>query len=112
MEGTLGERIRELRMAHEWTYRQLGAKVGVAGAYIHQLETGARQRPNVELVQRLAAVFGMGLDELLGDEPIDPDIAEIVVNLKATKKLDPQALKELAGIILAVKEKTEREAQS
>ncbi len=42
-------------------------------------------------------------------EPKSTTLEGVEINLKMIEKLDPEALEELARIILAVKEKTERE---
>lgn len=74
MSDTLGERIRELRQARGWSLRQLGNKAGLSGAYIHQLESGVRQRPNIEMVKGLAAAFDMTLSEFIGEELTESEI--------------------------------------
>jgi transcriptional regulator with XRE-family HTH domain len=114
----LGERIAGLRMEAGMSRSELARRAAVSAEGIRKLENGESRHPSNNVLARVAAVFGLTVDELTGDqapalpyEPLDPDIAAIVVNLKATKKLDPQALDRLAETILAVKEKTEREAQ-
>jgi transcriptional regulator with XRE-family HTH domain len=47
------------------TKRDLTAKVGVKGAYIAQLETGARKNPSLDVLKRLARALGVPVTELL-----------------------------------------------
>lgn len=65
---TLGERIRELRLAKRLTLRDLAAKVGVGFTYIskienHKLEEG--HSPSEKLIHKLAAELDGDEEELL-----------------------------------------------
>src|SRR3989304_1275820 len=61
--------IRGLRDAKGITQRDLAARVGVKGAYIAQLETGARKNPSLDVLKRLAKAPGVPLAGLLGGRP-------------------------------------------
>ncbi len=58
--------IRRLRDAKGLTQRALAAKVGVKGAYIAQLETGARKNPSLDVLKRLAKALDVDATALLG----------------------------------------------
>ena len=60
----LGDRLSRLRRARGWTQRELARRLGVRAAEISKLEKGIR-RPRVELVPRLAEMFGVSSDYLL-----------------------------------------------
>jgi transcriptional regulator with XRE-family HTH domain len=57
--------IRRLRDAKGISQRDLAAKVGVRGAYIAQLETGARKNPSRDVLKRIAKALGVPVTELL-----------------------------------------------
>lgn len=57
--------IRRLRAAKGISQRDLAAKVGVKGAYIAQLETGARKNPSLDVLKRIARALGVPVTELL-----------------------------------------------
>ncbi|MGH7392425.1 MAG: helix-turn-helix domain-containing protein [Candidatus Rokuibacteriota bacterium] len=57
--------IRRYRRAKGISQRDLAAKVGVKGAYIAQLETGARKNPSLDVLKRLARALGVPVGELL-----------------------------------------------
>lgn len=114
-------RLGELRGKRGWSRAELARRAGVSPEYIRGLEAGNYQRPSLLYLSRIAAALGVALKELneelaAVEEPQivqfvgDPELEEIDVNLKAIKRLDPEALDRLKGIILAVKEKAEREA--
>lgn len=46
--------------------RGLAGRAGIHHSHVSKLESGAIQFPNADIVKRLAAVFGMTSDELLG----------------------------------------------
>ena len=57
--------IRRLRDAKGITQRELAAKVGVKGAYIAQLETGARKNPSLDVLKKIAKALGVPVAQLL-----------------------------------------------
>lgn len=57
--------IQRHRKAKGISQRDLAAKVGVKGAYIAQLETGARKNPSLEVLKKIAKAFGVPVTELL-----------------------------------------------
>lgn len=60
-------RIRETRLAHGMTMKQLGLEIGVAESTISQYERGKRQ-PDNEVLLRLSDLFGVTVGYLLGAE--------------------------------------------
>jgi transcriptional regulator with XRE-family HTH domain len=69
----LRERIRELRQARGWNQTELAARAGLRQGTIANLETGARDNPTRETLDKLAAAFGIGVPELLGDDLLAGD---------------------------------------
>lgn len=58
-------RIKELRLKHNLTLKELGQKVGMANNTISQYETGKRQ-PNIEKWQKIADYFDVSVPYLQG----------------------------------------------
>jgi putative transcriptional regulator len=72
-EQTIGNHLRRLRFDHDQMSQAALAKiVGVTRQTIVALETG-RYAPSLELAMRLAAVFGLGVDDIF--HWTDPDKA-------------------------------------
>lgn len=58
-------RIRDLRTCAGMTQRELADKLGISGAAVAQWETGDK-RPTVDNLERLADIFGVSVDYILG----------------------------------------------
>src|SRR5690349_20450114 len=67
-----GSKLRALRLQRGWGQTDVSRKLGLARrGYISNLETG-RKAPSLELVVRIADLFGVTTDNLLRDEaPIE-----------------------------------------
>jgi transcriptional regulator with XRE-family HTH domain len=63
LETTLGQRIKELRLAAGLAMRELGTFVNVSAPHIADIEQGNRQ-PSDELLARLAEALKTSLDDL------------------------------------------------
>lgn len=57
-------RLRQLRRARELSQAALGKRVGLTKATICQIETGKR-RPSLAKAEKLAAEFGLPIEEIL-----------------------------------------------
>lgn len=64
----LGRRVRHLRKKLGMTLDDLSAKAGAAPSQLSLIENGRRE-PKLSLLQHLAGVLGVSLDQLLGAEP-------------------------------------------
>ncbi|MGG5172367.1 helix-turn-helix domain-containing protein [Pseudarthrobacter sp. J1738] len=65
---SLGRRLRHLRKTAGLTLDDLGAAVGTAPSQLSLMENGKRE-PKLSMLQQLAKVLGVSIDELLGSEP-------------------------------------------
>ena len=59
------EKIKVLRISQHRTLEEVGIAVGSQKQSVHGWESGKSQ-PNLETIVRLAALFGVSTDELLG----------------------------------------------
>ena len=62
-----GKRLRALRISKGWTQSQLSARLGVTKSVISAYETALRY-PSYDILIRIAALFGVSSDYLLGIE--------------------------------------------
>ncbi len=81
----LGERIRRLRTAVGWSPGRLAKESGVSRAYLWQLETGGKDRPSLDILERLAKALGVGVSEFTdldsprsSDDWLPPGLAELL----------------------------------
>lgn len=118
MENTstkIGAQIKQLRLAAGMTQRELAQRINVGNTTLSQYESGARV-PSDEVKLKIATVFGVSVDYLLGitdsREPIRaasvPSAttqrpAEVVIAVELHNLSDRQ-LDRLMGYIQALKE--------
>ena len=74
---TLGDYLREQRMAASLSVRQLAEQAGVSNPYLSQIERGLR-RPSAEVLQQLAKALRISAETLYVRAGIlDPDDGEV-----------------------------------
>lgn len=61
----IGERIKELRKKNRYTQKQIGAMCGVSDISVYNWERN-KVEPNTDTLCRLADIFGVSVDYLLG----------------------------------------------
>ena len=59
----LGEKIVHLREAKGWSTGKLCEESGVSRAYLWQLETGGKDNPSFEVLEKLARALGVNVSE-------------------------------------------------
>ncbi len=64
---SLGEKIARLRKTQGWTQSQFAEKVGVHNRHISRWETN-KNRPSLAMLEKIAAVFEVSVDELTDAE--------------------------------------------
>lgn len=74
---TTGERIRQLRIAHQMTQEELGAKVGVQKAAIYKYENGLIVNLKRSTIEKLALVLDTTPTYLMGMEDDEPEQAAL-----------------------------------
>jgi transcriptional regulator with XRE-family HTH domain len=67
----LGSRIKELREGRGWSQRALSQELRISKSMVAKYEGGVHT-PTVNLLVRLAGLFGVTLDSLLGRDVCDP----------------------------------------
>ena len=89
-----GVRLREERLRLGMTQAQLAEKLGVAAAYVSQMETG-RQEVSDPVAAKMELLFGTEMRWLLYGEAT----AEAPIRLKQVRKELGMTQKELAGAL-------------
>ena len=64
-DSSLGKRIAHYRKDRKLSQAELGAIIGIYNNYISRIENG-RIVPSILTLARLAAAFGVTIDELVG----------------------------------------------
>lgn len=112
VEGvSFGEWVREIRKAEGWTQEELANKMGIAAAYLSQVETGVRP-PTETFCIALSAAFEFPIYTVLVRAGLVEDSAEFAAANDALKKLnekeDPDVW-EFKRRIKKIKSKEDRE---
>lgn len=83
MAKTFGQRVRQLRIAHSYSQRELAKLVGRSAGLISFIERD-RNLPNYKIVKKLALVFETTTDYLInGDNPNDLTEEEFIKKLRS-----------------------------
>ena len=61
--GTLGDYLKEQRLAAQLSLRQLADQVGVSNPYLSQIERGLR-KPSAEVLQQIARALRISAEQL------------------------------------------------
>jgi transcriptional regulator with XRE-family HTH domain len=72
MDQPIGPRLRQIRLRHRLSQRQLARQSGVANATISQIEAG-KLNPTVSMLKKVLDGIPVRLSEFFSDEPETPD---------------------------------------
>ena len=61
----MGQRVKRLREAREWSQPDLAKRAKVSQAYIAELERGTKRNPSLRITVRLAKALGVPVTALL-----------------------------------------------
>ena len=77
MPSVLGKRLAELRKKHKLSGQRLAEKIGVTQAYISHIENAENPSPKIDLITKMAQIFGVSVAYLMGetDTPQPPSPA-------------------------------------
>lgn len=107
------ERLKDLRMAKGITQDEFAKLTGLSRSAVGMYENGKRE-PNLETLELIADFYNVDLNYLLGKEGkssyyLDPDTAQLAQELHdnpqyramldASRKLSPEAMKEVMNFI-------------
>jgi transcriptional regulator with XRE-family HTH domain len=65
----LADRIKTFRMKKRMSLQDVADAVGVSKAHIWDLETARSKNPSIELLKKLANCFGVGVADLIEENP-------------------------------------------
>ena len=74
-DANIGNRIRQIRDLLQYTQAALAERLGRSRTWLANIESG-KQRLFVDDALRIARIFGISLDALVGDEPTDGNEAK------------------------------------
>ena len=71
---SFSEKIKALRIAKGWGTGKLADEAGISRPYMWQLETGGKDHPSFEVLEKVARALGVGVSEFsdIRPEPVSP----------------------------------------
>jgi transcriptional regulator with XRE-family HTH domain len=96
------KRLKELRKEKKLSQEELGEVINVSGRTISYFEAGERT-PSPEILSKLADIFKVSVDYLLGRTSLRSDDAEQIIIL--VKDLPGQAINEIKDHINYIRHK-------
>ena len=92
LPGSLGDRIRELRERDKISQTELAAQIGISASTLSRIEKGEIESPGSDIVVKVAQVFRVSTDFLLGvtDYPDRKsyEVAQLGLSPEAARRLD------------------------
>lgn len=83
--ASFGPRLRRRREAHGFGLNQLAERLGVSAGYWSRIERGQEKPPRDELIERVAGILALRLDDLFIDAGrLPPDMRD---DLRSVVKL-------------------------
>jgi transcriptional regulator with XRE-family HTH domain len=62
----LAHNIRKFRKEYKLSQEELAKRVGITFSTLTKLESGVNDNPTLETLRKIAKVFNVGLDDLVG----------------------------------------------
>lgn len=94
----IGERIMQLRKQQNLSQDELAKKTGVSRTIIGNYERNANT-PSIEVLLKLAKVFNVSVDFLIGEGELSSYDKEILKRIEDIERLDPDTKKYLFFLI-------------
>ncbi len=90
-ENVLGTRLAELRGDRKWNQAELGRQLGVSRSHISRIESGETKNVSGELLVKIAKLFKVSTDYLLGitrePSPMNHDMSELGLSVAAVRQM-------------------------
>jgi len=66
MSPLIGRPLRTVRERRQLSQRALAEQAGVTQVYLHELETGKKANPSLQILEALAKALRVSISELIG----------------------------------------------
>ena len=80
----LTEKLKELRDEHRYTQPDVADRIGIGVSAYKSYELGMRRIP-VDVLMRVAALYNVSMDELLGNSDVRDDAPKSIIHGKFSK---------------------------
>jgi transcriptional regulator with XRE-family HTH domain len=103
----IGQKIRQLRLRHNFSMRSLGDKLGVSHAHISKIESG-ESALSIELLEKIANLFKVKITFFFEEDVEDPELtlnqlgdfdSETLMFINKIRLLDKEQFKLVESIV-------------
>lgn len=102
----LADRLKEFRMKKRMSLQDVADQVGASKAHIWDLETARSKNPSIELLKGLANCFGVGVSDLIEENPTADDEGSRVLGMyRELKGLSERDLDVIQQMVARLKSK-------
>ncbi|MFC5648379.1 helix-turn-helix domain-containing protein [Paenibacillus solisilvae] len=101
---TMGDRLRELRLRKSLSQEDVARQIGVTRSAYSHYEINNRQ-PVYETLKKLAVLFNVSLDYIIGGEPVKPETQvtpEAIEIIRILNSMDQEKRKQSIDRMMAV----------
>jgi HTH-type transcriptional regulator, competence development regulator len=109
MPTPLGERLKAARHARGWSLREVESRTEIRNAHLSQIETGAIERPDPNILHVLAGAYGLDFPDLMrlagharGDDQLGVDAT---VAWRALEELSPEERRDVLAFMAELRRK-------
>ncbi len=102
-----GERIKQLRIEHQWTQDYVCEKLNISSGALSRYETSMYEPKSLDLIKDFANLFEVSTDYLLGKSDIrNPEkqesswLSDFINNYVPPSEKQKQQIRELVDVIL------------
>jgi len=81
----IGERIQMLRKKKNLSLSELSEKAAVAKSYLSSIERGIQRNPSIQFLEKVGAVLGITVEEILHSEEVPDDSAKNSLDAEWTR---------------------------
>lgn len=99
MEKTIGERIRFNRKKRGWSQYKLAKEADVQPSTISQIESGARQKPSVDVLRKVADALSTTISELLGQKNENEEVHLLFRKLESLSENEKEFIKKQIDLL-------------
>jgi transcriptional regulator with XRE-family HTH domain len=100
LEKEIGKKLKDIRLQHDYSVREVGEKTDMHYTYVSKIENG--KIPSINTLQKLCDLYGIDIQSLFGEEQEVPkelkelDVEWLTFNKKMKKEgLTPEKIEEL-----------------
>jgi transcriptional regulator with XRE-family HTH domain len=106
----LADRIKEFRVKKKKSLQEVADAVGVSKAHIWDLETARSKNPSIELLKKLANYFGVGVADLIEENPaVEEQGSRVLGMYRELKELSERDLDVIQQMVERLKSKDVKE---